>query len=80
MKWKRPSGTVETGRMKVILIHLVSDYALMTQLPISTKMIRIPPVLPQLKAAGRTVTDEFLRAQKDDLGHLQTAYLQAMFG
>ena len=38
------------------------------------------PKTRQIKAAGRTETDEFLRAQKDDLGHLQTADLQAMFG
>ena len=38
------------------------------------------PKIRQLKAAGRTAADGFFRAQKDDIGHLQTADLQAMFG
>ncbi|CUH82255.1 Patatin-like phospholipase [Tritonibacter multivorans] len=73
-------GVMEQGRMKDIRVHMVSDDELMTQLSVTTKMIPIPRVLNQLKAAGRKAADGFLQAHKGDVGHRQTADLQAMFG
>ena len=73
-------GTMERGRMKRILVHMVADDDLMTRLSVTTKLIPIPQVLTSLKLAGRSAAERFLEAHFDDLGERQTADLETMFG
>ncbi len=73
-------GTMERGRMKRVLVHMVADDDLMTRLSVTTKLIPIPQVLTSLKLAGRSAAERFLEAHFDDLGERQTADLETMFG
>ncbi len=72
-------GTIERGRMKRALVHLISDDELMTRLSVTTKLIPIPQILHMLKEAGRAAADGFLARHHQDLGVRQTADLEAMF-
>lgn len=73
-------GTMERGRMRKVLVHMISDDALMTQLSVTTKMIPIPHVLATLKAAGQAAAERFLKDHYDDIGERQTVDLNSMFG
>ncbi|KUP92570.1 patatin-like phospholipase family protein [Tritonibacter horizontis] len=72
-------GTMERGRMKRALVHMISDDALMTRLSVTTKLVPIPQILFMLKTAGRTAAERFLIEHHDDIGVNQTADLEAMF-
>lgn len=73
------TGKLELGTMKDVLVHMISDDALMTQLSVATKSIPTPFVLSELKAAGRNAADAFLDAHFDDLGVKPTVNLREMF-
>ncbi len=72
-------GQLNAGTMKNVLVHMVSDDALMNQLGVATKSVPNPVVLARLKTAGRAAADRFLEAHFDDLGQTDTVDLQAMF-
>lgn len=48
------SGAMAEGAMKDVLVHMVSDDALMQQLSVATKIVPNAAVLTQLRAAGGT--------------------------
>ncbi|MCG7626445.1 patatin-like phospholipase family protein [Epibacterium sp. MM17-32] len=73
-------GTMEQGRMKRVLVHMIADDDLMTRLSVTTKLIPIPQILHMLKTAGREAAEGFLDQHMNDLGHRQTVDLGAMFG
>ncbi|MCE0504747.1 patatin-like phospholipase family protein [Roseivivax sp. GX 12232] len=72
-------GSVLPGRMKNVLVHMIADDDLMTDLSVATKMVPVPTLIGQLRDAGRAAADRFLSEHRDDLGHRQTADLVAMF-
>jgi NTE family protein len=71
-------GLVAKGAMKDVLVHMVSDDALMTELNVATKTIPVAVVLARLRAAGHEAMDRFLAAHRDDLGRRGTLDLAAM--
>ncbi|MFZ7090805.1 patatin-like phospholipase family protein [Primorskyibacter sp. 2E233] len=73
-------GAVQPGRMKDVRVHMIADDALMNELSVATKVVPVPTVIAQLKAAGRRAAGDFLSEFADDIGKRQTANLRAMFG
>ena len=73
------TGALTPGTMKNVLVHMVSDDALMNDLSVATKSVPNPIVLGRLKAAGRAAADTFLDRHFDDLGVRDTVDLEAMF-
>ena len=72
-------GRVERGQMKEVLVHMIADDALMTELSVATKLIPTPVMLARLKAAGRAACEGFLEAHRADLGQRGTVDLDEMF-
>lgn len=73
-------GSLERGTMKDVLVHMVSDDALMNDLNVATKTLPTPVILARLKAAGRDAMGGFLARHHAELGRCATADLAAMFG
>ncbi|WP_425102079.1 patatin-like phospholipase family protein [Tropicibacter sp. S64] len=73
-------GSIRSGRMKNVRVHMISDDALMNRLSVATKTVPVASVLSQLKLAGRRAAGAFLDNHMDDLGKRQTADLRDMFG
>ncbi len=73
------SGKVDEGQMKNVLVHMVSDDALMNDLNMATKTVAIPVIMERLKEAGRAAMDGFLGAHRDDIGTRSTIDLEEMF-
>ncbi|MDX1821682.1 MAG: patatin-like phospholipase family protein [Paracoccaceae bacterium] len=71
-------GALTPGTMKDVLVHMVSDDALMNDLSVATKIMPNPVLLSRLKAAGRLAADGFLAAHRDDLNQRATVDLAAM--
>jgi NTE family protein len=71
-------GALSPGTMKDVLVHMISDDALMNDLSVATKIMPNPVLLSRLKAAGRAAADGFLVAHKDDLNHRGTVDLAQM--
>lgn len=67
------------GTMKDVLVHMVSDDALMNDLNVATKTIPAPVILARLRAAGHAATDAFLRDHKADIGKRCSVDLVQMF-
>ncbi|MCF2870631.1 patatin-like phospholipase family protein [Octadecabacter sp. G9-8] len=72
-------GTMDQGKMRNVLVHMVSDDVLMNDLNVATKSVANPVVLARLKSAGRTAANRFLEDHFDDLGERDTVDLEAMF-
>jgi NTE family protein len=72
-------GSLRPGSMKNVLVHMIADDALMTQLSVATKTIPTPYVLSELKAAGRNAADGFLRSHWGAIGKESTVDLREMF-
>ncbi len=72
-------GKVKRGTMEDVLVHMISDDALMTQLSVATKMVPTPYMLSELKAAGRRAANGFLAAHWDDLNARSTVDTREMF-
>ena len=70
---------VREGEMKNVLVHMISDDELMTELSVATKLVPNPFLLNRLKAAGRLSAEMFLEAHKAELGKSSTVDLRAMF-
>lgn len=73
-------GTLKKGTMSRVLVHMIADDELMTELSVATKLVPTPMVLNKLKTAGRAAADGFLAAHKSDLGQRSTVDLSDMFG
>ncbi|MGJ8622427.1 MAG: patatin-like phospholipase family protein [Yoonia sp.] len=72
-------GSVKRGTMKDVLVHMISDDALMNTLNVATKTIPTAVILSRLKSAGHAAADAFLKQHKDDLGKQSSVDLAAMF-
>ncbi len=73
------AGNIKPGSMKDVLVHMIADDALMTELSVATKLTPGPVLLSRLKSAGRAAADAFLSAHKSDLGKRATLNLQEMY-
>ncbi len=73
------NGTLGQGAMKHVLVHMISDDALMRELSVATKLMPNAFILNQLKEAGRTACDTFLSAHFDDLGRRSSTDIEEMF-
>ena len=73
-------GTLKSGTMSRVLVHMIADDALMNDLSVATKMIPVPMVLQRLKQAGRQAAGRFLHDCKGQLGQRSTVDLPDMFG
>jgi NTE family protein len=73
-------GRMERGQMKNVLIHLIANDELMTDLSASTKLLPSPALFQRLKAAGRASAEDFLTAHRDKLNKEASLDLSALFG
>jgi len=73
------SGAVTRGTMKDVLVHMISDDALMNDLSVATKTVPNAVVMARLKAAGREAAGRFLAAHRGDIGERATVDLRQMF-
>ncbi|MBK0326975.1 patatin-like phospholipase family protein [Rhodobacteraceae bacterium F11138] len=73
-------GTLSTERKNRVLVHMISDDALMNELSVATKLMPNAFILDRLKTAGRTAADAFLAAHRDDLNRRGTIDLSEMYG
>lgn len=73
------TGQVERGSMEDVLVHMISDDNLMTQLSVATKMVPTPFVLNELKQAGRAAAEGFLHDHWGDLNERSSVKLRDMF-
>lgn len=72
-------GSLDAGAMKDVLIHMIADDALMTELSVATKLVPTPGVLSKLKAAGRQAASGFLEEHRDALNTRSSVDLPAMY-
>ncbi len=72
-------GTIQKGKMKDVLVHMIADDALMDGLSEATKLTPVPSLLAQMRAAGRVRAEVFLNDHRDDLNKKATLDLNAMF-
>ena len=72
-------GRVARGQMKDVLLHLIADDALMTELSASTKLAPSPLLITRLHDAGYAAADAFLHAHRDDLGNRASLDLGRLF-
>lgn len=73
-------GRLQAGDMSRVLVHMIADDELMNDLSVATKLVALPGILAQLKAAGQAAAHQFLRDYKGALGKESSVDLQAMFG
>ena len=73
-------GTLEGGRMKRVLVHMIADDALMNELSVATKIMPNAYVLDRLKTAGREAASQFLTNHKNDLNRTGTVNLTDTYG
>lgn len=73
-------GRIPKGQMKDVLLHLISDDALMTDLSATTKLSPNPALIDRLFTAGRDATHAFLKHHGKALGHHASLNLRALFG
>ncbi len=73
-------GTLKSDRMRRVLVHMIADDVLMNDLSVATKLMPNAYVLQQLKEAGRTAADGFLKKHKDDLNVTGTVNLAETYG
>ncbi|MEP4198147.1 MAG: patatin-like phospholipase family protein [Aliishimia sp.] len=72
-------GTILEGRMSRVLVHMISDDALMNQLGVATKTVPNAHIIKTLKEAGRQAAHTFLATHKDDLNTRSSVNLPEMF-
>lgn len=72
-------GSLTSGTMKNVLVHMIADDVLMNDLSVATKSLPNPVVLARLKSAGRAAAGRFLEDHFDDLGERDTVDLASMF-
>jgi NTE family protein len=71
-------GRMEQGQMKNVLIHLISDEALMNELTANTKLAPSAQFLQRLKVAGQAAADRFLSDHATKIGKEPSVDLNAM--
>ncbi|MDG4648837.1 patatin-like phospholipase family protein [Roseibacterium sp. SDUM158017] len=74
------AGTMPEGAMKRVRVHMISDDKLMRQLSVATKIVAVPQVLHQLRAAGREAAETFLDTHLGAIGQRSSVDLREMFG
>lgn len=72
-------GSIKSGAMKNVLVHMIADDSLMNELNVATKTIPTPVILSRLKEAGEAAADAFLKTHKADLGKRSSIDLAEMF-
>jgi NTE family protein len=72
-------GTMPTGAMKDVLVHMIADDALMTSLSVATKMVPTPLLMGQLKEAGQAAAEAFIAGDAAALGKSSSVELGEMF-
>ncbi|WP_322892503.1 MULTISPECIES: patatin-like phospholipase family protein [unclassified Yoonia] len=72
-------GSLTSGTMKDVIVHMISDDVLMNELNVATKTIPQAVVLARLKEAGQAAAKAFLKNHKADLNVKSTIDLAAMF-
>ena len=65
--------------MKEVHVHMIADDALMRDLSVASKLMPVPSVLSDLKAAGRRAADSFLAEHTDKVGIASSVDLAAMY-
>ncbi len=70
---------VAKGAMKEVHVHMIADDALMRDLSVASKLMPVPSVLSDLKAAGRRAADSFLAEHTDKVGIASSVDLAAMY-
>lgn len=73
-------GVIAKGRMKRVLVHMISDDRIMTELNVATKMVPTAYLLAALKEAGQAAADRFADECGPSLGEAATISLPDMFG
>lgn len=73
-------GRMDRGQMKDVLLHLIADDGLMTDLSASSKLSPNPALIDRLFSAGRDACHGFLAAHRGDLGRRASLDLAALFG
>jgi NTE family protein len=73
------TGAVADGAMKHMLVHMIADDDLMQKLSVATKMVPIPSIMADLKAAGQRAAERFLNDNFDQLGQRSTVDIEKMF-
>ena len=71
---------IAPGRMRDVLVHMISDDVLMRDLSTATKLVPSAVMLGRLKDAGRDAADHFLNEHRVDLNTRSTVDLEEMFG
>ena len=72
-------GSLKPGAMKDVLVHMIADDALMTELSVATKLVPTPPILSRLKRAGRAAAEDFLHQHGDAINTRSSVDLPAMY-
>ncbi|MEX0287045.1 MAG: patatin-like phospholipase family protein [Paracoccaceae bacterium] len=72
-------GKLERGSMSQVLVHMIADDDVMTQLSATSKLMATPRLIHRLRDAGHAAADRFLNAHKGDLGERGTVDLSEMY-
>lgn len=72
-------GKMDGDAMKNVLIHLIDDDKLMTDLSARSKLMPRPGLLAAMKAAGQQAADTFLSDHADKLNRADSFDLAALF-
>ncbi len=70
---------MKKGAMKDVLVHMIADDDLMTDLNVATKVVPNPGIILRLHEAGRAASDDFLKAHKNKLGKVSSVDLPSMY-
>lgn len=73
-------GRLDDGGMKDVLVHMIFDDHLMTDLSARSKVMPGPGLLTRMKAAGQDAADRWLAEHADALGQRDTVDLPSLFG
>lgn len=73
-------GRLSEGGMKDVLIHMIADDDVMTDLGAATKVTPTNGTLERLHGAGVAAAERFLSAHGGDLGQRASVDLEALFG
>jgi len=72
-------GSVKEGALKRVLVHMIADDVLMTDLSVASKMLPTPGVIFELRDAGRAAADTFLTQHRDKIGVESSVDLTEMY-
>ena len=73
-------GSIAPRSKKDVIVQMISDEDLMTQLSVATKLNPNASVLAQLKQAGHAAAEAFLDVHESDIGKRSSVDLEKMFG